>query len=119
MPDMTTTILEPADGYRTSARPLAPPCDRCYGDGQVCNACERPGDACRCPDSRLPTPKACPECGGNTPPRAPPPDALLRLHWWCMRQATRFDGPGYPLIAALLDWVGGRAADLYRWRSGR
>jgi len=104
MPNMTTSILEPADGYRTPARPLA--------------LCERPGDECRCPDHGLPTPRACPDCGGadRPPPRAP---ALLRFHWWCLDQAARHDRPGYPLLAFLFDWVGGRAADLYRWRASR
>jgi len=118
MPNMTTSILEPADGYRIGARPLAPPCSRCHGDGQVCNVCELPGDECRCPDHGLPTPQACPDCGGadRPPPRA---DALLRFHWWCLGQAARHDRPGYPLLAFLFDWVGGRAGDLYRWRRGR
>jgi hypothetical protein len=120
----TTSIFEPENGYDSTRRP-APPCSRCHGDGQVCNACERPGAECRCPDSRLPTPRACPQCSGDTPPRLPKPDALLRLHWWCMRQAARFDRSGYdrppgcPLLARAFDWVGGRAANLYRWREGR
>lgn len=114
----TVSLFEPADSYRSPAVRTAPPCHRCHGDGRVCNACERPGDECGCQDRALPTPKACPDCGGSDdpPPRA---DALLRFHWWCMKQATRHDRPGYPLLASLFDWVGGRAVVLYRWRVGR
>jgi len=107
----TVRVFDDADDYRTPR--AAPPCSQCRGDGQVCNACGRPGAECRCPDDRLPTPKACPGCGGR-PTRKPRKPALVRLHWWCMRQATRFDRPGYPLLAHLFDWVGGRAADLHR-----
>ncbi len=111
----TTSIFE-SDGYRSPAVRRTLPCVRCHGDGRVCNACELPGDECDCPDRGLPTPIPCPDCGGadDPPPRA---STLLRLHWWCMAQAARFDRPGYPLIAFAFDWVGGRAADLYTRRS--
>jgi len=39
-------------------------------------------------------------------------ELLLRFHWWCMRQATRYDRPGYSLRSFACDWVGGRAANL-------
>jgi hypothetical protein len=101
------------DGYATMPRPR-PPCHQCRGDGQVCNECERPGDACLCPDARLPIPKPCPGCGGGYGPEPRTP-ALIRFHWWCMRRASQHDRPGYPLTAFLFDWAGGRAADLHRW----
>jgi hypothetical protein len=108
----TVTVFE-RDGYRGNC-PTPSPCSHCLGDGQVCNVCERPGGVCRCPESSLPTPMACPDCGGIN--QLPPlPGMLIRFHWWCMWRASCHDRPGYPLIAFLFDWVGGRAADLGRW----
>ena len=40
---------------------------------------------------------------------------LMRLHWWCMAQASKYDRPGYSRRAATFDWIGGRAAGLHRW----
>jgi hypothetical protein len=39
---------------------------------------------------------------------------LMRLHWWCMGMAKRFDAPGYPPLAAAFDIIGGWAAKLDR-----
>jgi hypothetical protein len=33
---------------------------------------------------------------------------LVRLRWWCARQAFR-----HPRLARAFDWIGGRAADLH------
>ena len=38
--------------------------------------------------------------------------ALLSFHWWCMRQARKYDRPGYSVRAFVFDWLGGRALDL-------
>jgi hypothetical protein len=108
----TVTVFE-RDGYRGNC-PAPPPCSHCLGDGQVCNVCERPGGGCRCPESSLPTPMACPTCGGSHRPEPKMP-TLIRFHWWCMKQATKRDCAGYSLRAFLFDWVGGRAADLHQW----
>lgn len=106
------TVTEP---YR---EPTREPCRRCEGDGQVCNACGRPGDACQCSDDQLPTPMTCPACDGRTAPR--PLSPFMRLHWWCMAQATKHDRPGrYTRLAAAFDWLGGRAARLDRWAKSR
>jgi|HubBroStandDraft_1064217.scaffolds.fasta_scaffold126240_4 hypothetical protein len=109
-----TTLFEP-DGYRSPEHRPEPACKRCHGDGLVCSACALPADECQCWGSALPTPKACPDCGGKDDP---PPKAsrLVRLHWWCLAQAAKHDRPGYSLVAFAFDWVGGRAAELHRRR---
>jgi hypothetical protein len=58
----------------------------------------------------------------KTRPRTRPPkprSSLLRFHGWCIAQASKHDRPGYPWLAAVFDWVGGRAADLYLWTERR
>lgn len=38
---------------------------------------------------------------------------LIDFHWWCLRQAAKYDRPGYSIRAFAFDWIGGRAVDLF------
>lgn len=40
---------------------------------------------------------------------------LLQFHWWLMHQAARYDRIGYPYKARVLDWIGGRVANVWYW----
>lgn len=38
---------------------------------------------------------------------------LIDFHWWCLRQAAKYDQAGYSFTSFVFDWLGGRAVDLF------